>query len=166
MSVTEAIDRTTHDADQETEPQRITPGVAARLVPGTATEVSIEAGRHTFTIDEPEALGGSDLGATPVDHLLAALGACQVISFQVWAQKLGVELSGVEVDLHGDLDLRGFFGTGDVRPGFQGIEVAVRLDGPESRERYQELVDAVEEHCPVLDNLRSTVPVTSTFTLA
>lgn len=173
MSVTDTIDRTTTapdtdapDTTTQSEPQRITPRVAARLVPGTATEVRIDAGHHAFTIDEPEALGGTDLGANPVEHLLAALGACQVISFQVWAQKLGIEVDHVAVDLSGDLDLRGFFGTADdVRPGFEQIEVAVRLEGPEDRERYQELVDAVEEHCPVLDNLRATVPVRGSFTL-
>lgn len=148
----------------ETAPQHLTPQVRATLV--TGTQVHVTAGSHEFTIDEPAGLGGTDLGANPVEHLLAALGACQVITFQVWAGTLGIRLDSVDVQLSGHLDLRGFFGTAEgVRPGFDGIQVDVRITGPETRERYDALVAAVEEHCPVLDNLRSRVPVETVVTV-
>jgi uncharacterized OsmC-like protein len=61
--------------------------------------------------------------------------------------------------------VHGFFGLNpDVRPGFQSIDVAVRLSGPETSERYAELTKLVDEHCPVLDVLTVGVPVRSTFT--
>lgn len=168
MTITENTEHTenTENSVASTEagpPQRIRPGVRTSLVPGTATQVSVRAGQHAFTIDEPPALGGTDVGANPVEHLLAALGACQVITFGVWAQKLGIQLDSVDVDLNGDLDLRGFFGVDpDVRPGFESIDVEVRLSGPEPQERYDELVSAVERYCPVLDSLGNTVPVKAT----
>lgn len=147
------------------EPQLIRPEVRASLVAGTATQVSVQAGKHAFTIDEPAALGGTDLGANPVEHLLAALGACQVITFQVWAEKLNLTIDELDIALAGDLDLRGFFGLDDtVRPGFESIEVNVSLRGPESAESYDELVRTVERHCPVLDNLGNAVPIRATFT--
>lgn len=152
-------------ARTETEPRHLTPRVRATLV--TGTQVHVTAGSHEFTIDEPAALGGTDLGANPVEHLLAALGACQVITFQVWAGTLGIRVDSIDVQLSGHLDLRGFFGTAaSVRPGFDGIQVDVRITGPETRERYDALVAAVEEHCPVLDNLRSRVPVETVVTVA
>jgi uncharacterized OsmC-like protein len=155
-SATDAVDET---------PQVIRPQVRTSLVTGTATQVQVKAGEHAFTIDEPPALGGTDLGANPVEHLLAALGACQVITYQVWAEKLGIQLDSVDVDLAGDIDLRGFFGAAPgVRPGFQSVEVQVQLKGPESQEKYDELVDVVERHCPVLDNLGNPVPVSATVT--
>lgn len=139
----------------------IRPEVTTRLRRGTATEVAVHAGRHAFTIDEPASLGGTDLGANPIDHLLAALGACNVITYQVWAAKLGIQLDGVDIDLAGDLDIRGFFGLDPaVRPGFQGIKVRVTLRGTETKERYAALQQTVEAHCPVLDNLTRGVPVT------
>lgn len=151
------------------EPQWITPQVRAGLVAGTATQVQVRAGAHDWTIDEPAGLGGTDLGANPVEHLLGSLGACQVITFQVWAEKLGITVDHVDVALTGRLDLRGFLGLDpDTRPGFESIDVSVSLSGPETPERYQELTDAVEQHCPVLDTLGgigSTTPVRTTYTI-
>jgi uncharacterized OsmC-like protein len=150
-----------------TEPQLIRPEVRTTLVSGAATEVRVHASSHTFTIDEPESLGGTDKGANPVEHLLASLGACQVITFQVWAEKLGIQLDGVDIALTGEIDLRGFFGLAEgVRPGFQSIEVSVQLSGPESAERYDELTQAVEAHCPVLDGLGNAVPVSTSYAIA
>ncbi|QDQ96927.1 OsmC family protein [Tomitella fengzijianii] len=154
---------TTDTADQH----RLRSEVRAAHVPGTATQVRITARDHAFTIDEPAGLGGDDKGANPVEHLLAALGSCQAITFQVWAQKLGVALDSVDIELGGDIDLRGFFGLDEsVRPGFQGIDVRVSISGPESRERYEQLIATVEKHCPVLDNLAHGVPVTTSARIA
>lgn len=145
----------------------VRPTAATTLVRGTATEVSVVAGAHEFTIDEPEVLGGADRGANPVEHLLASLGACQVITFQFWAAKLGIDVEAIEVRLSGELDVRGFFGLDDsVRPGFRSITADVVVSGPETDERYAELARQVEAHCPVLDVLTASVPVTTTVQFA
>lgn len=150
-----------------TKSTQLTATVDGALVRGTATEVAITAGAHQFTIDEPAGLGGTDKGANPIEHLLAALASCTVISYQVWAEKLGLTLTGVDVALKGDIDLAGFFGTEEgVRPGFQTIDLAVTLTGPESDASYRRLEEAVATHCPVLDNLTNGVPVRTTVELA
>jgi uncharacterized OsmC-like protein len=126
-----------------------------------ATEVSVKVGSgHRFIVDEPPALGGADKAANPVEYTLASLGSCQAITYRVWAAELGVKLDRVEIDIGGDLDLRGFLGLDDrVRAGFSAVRARVRLAGPESDARYQELADAVDAHCPVLDLFRNPVPV-------
>nr|WP_257908385.1 OsmC family protein [Janibacter limosus] len=87
----------------------------------TGTEVTLTSRQFSYTIDEPPAPGGTDKGANPVEHLLAALASCTVISYRVWADKLGLTVDTIDVDLRGDLDLAGFLGTDDsVRPGFPG----------------------------------------------
>ena len=125
------------------------------------TEVAVKVGSgHTFAVDEPEALGGANAAANPVEYALAALGSCQAITYQVWAAQLGVKLHKVEIGVDGDIDLRGFFGIDDgVRPGFNTVRIRVSLSGPESEARYRELAAAVDAHCPVLDLFRNSVPV-------
>jgi uncharacterized OsmC-like protein len=117
---------------------------------GVATDVRI--GRHEVLIDEPPALGGADAGPNPVEFALAGLLSCQVVTHRFWAARLDIPLEDVQVDVEGDLDMRGFFGSEDgVRPGFGEVRVKVRLTGPASPEQYRELQAAVDQHCPVLD---------------
>ena len=68
----------------------------------------------------------------------------------------------MNVEAEGSIDLQGFFGTDPgVRPGFQGINVTLDVTGPETAEAYAELIRQVDEHCPVLDNLLTGLPVTT-----
>lgn len=122
------------------------------------TLVHVKARGHEFTVDEPAALGGADAAANPVEYALAALGSCQVITYQFWAAKLGITLDSIRVTVAGDLDLHGFFGfDNEVRPGFRGVRVSVDLGGPD-RSRFPELQIAVDQHCPVLDLFSNPTP--------
>jgi uncharacterized OsmC-like protein len=128
------------------------------------TEVDIRTGAHSFKVDEPAALGGADVAANPVQYALASLGSCQAITYQFWAEQLGIGFDTLSVRVEGDLDIRGFLGFDDsVRPGFSAVRVEVAVTGPESQERYQELAAAVDQHCPVLDLFANPVPVTRTL---
>ena len=124
-------------------------------------EVIVKVGSgHKFTVDEPEALGGGNAAANPVEYALAALGSCQAITYRVWAAQLGVKLDKVEIGIDGDIDLRGFFGIDDgIRAGFNAVRINVSLSGPEHAARYEELAAEVDAHCPVLDLFRNPVPV-------
>lgn len=136
--------------------------VGAELTESLKMDVDIR--QHRITVDEPTALGGTDEGPNPVELVLAALTTCQAITYRVWAMKLGIALESVNVEADGDIDLRGFFGVDDtVRPGYSAVRLRVKLDGPESPERYQELADAVDGHCPVLDFTGTAVPVERTI---
>lgn len=165
--MTQTIEHTTTSQPSPAASTQLQSAVRASLRPGTATEVAISARDHSFTIDEPADLGGADRGANPVEHLLAALASCTVITYTVWAEKLGLTLDGVDVAVDGNIDLRGFLGLDDtVRPGFQEINLAVRLTGPDSAEDYRRLEETVATHCPVGDNLTAGVPVHSRVTIA
>ena len=105
-----------------------------------------------------------DVAANPVQYALASLGSCQAITYQFWAEQLGIGFDTLSVRVEGDLDIRGFFGFDDgVRPGFSAIRLEVTVTGPESPERYQDLAAAVDRHCPVLDLFANPVPVTRTL---
>lgn len=128
------------------------------------TEVDVRIGDHVVKIDEPEALGGTNLAPNPVEFALAALGSCQAITYRFWSEKLGIRIDRLHVDVTGDLDVHGVFGLKDgVRAGFGDVDVRVRVSGPEPAERYEELRRAVDEHCPVLDIFSNPVPVTTSM---
>lgn len=120
----------------------------------------ITLGTYRVHVDEPPALGGQHTAPNPVEYYLAALLSCQVVTYRFWAERLGVQVDSLSASAEGDLDVRGFFGLDDnVRPGFQQIRVTVNVSGPESPERYLELQEAVDAHCPVLDLTTEATPV-------
>jgi uncharacterized OsmC-like protein len=127
---------------------------------GVTEVASLTGSGHRVIVDEPASLGGGNVAANPVEYALIALGSCQAITYRLWAAQLGIALESVRVEVEGDLDVRGLFGISDsVRPGFSTVRLRVRLSGPESAERYEELSSAVDAHCPVLDLFSNPVPV-------
>lgn len=105
-------------------------------------------------VDEPPELGGADQAMNPVELILAALGTCQEIMYAAYASVLDVQLDGVSVDCKGNLDLRGLFGMEETVPsGYSKIRFETNISSPESPDKIRNLVQAVEEHCPVLDTL-------------
>jgi uncharacterized OsmC-like protein len=130
-----------------------------------ATRVTV--GKHQFRVDEPESLAGDDAAASPVEVALGALISCQVVVYRLYANALGITVDDIAIEATGGLDARRLFGLDhDVRAGFASVHLDIAITGPESHERYQELKDVVDAHCPVLDLFANPTPVTATVTKA
>ncbi len=157
MSVGDAIEAREQAIGAEPERARIVYRTSGELAGPML--VRLNARKHSIEVDEPKGIGGGDAAASPVEYALMALASCQAITYRLWATKLGIDLDGLEIAVEGDLDLHGFFGLDDrVRAGFSAIRIDVTPIGPEP-ERFRELADAVDAHCPVLDLIRQPVPV-------
>jgi len=109
--------------------------------------------------DEPENMGGTDEGPNPVEFLLVGLGSCLCIMTRMMARKMRVDLDVVDVDVEGDLDLRGMQGAEGVRAGFQQVRAELKLQGDLSEEEKEKLLQMVELSCPVDDSLAHEVDV-------
>jgi uncharacterized OsmC-like protein len=59
----------------------------------------IKAGSHSFLADIPGSDGGSELGPSPHELMLAALGACTSMTVKMYAQRKEWNVTGVEVTL-------------------------------------------------------------------
>lgn len=99
--------------------------------------------RHPFDLhaDEPQALGGTDQGANPVEHLLNALAACVTTSLVAHAAVRGIAIEHLESQLDGRIDLRGFLGLDpDVPKGYQHIRIRFTVKtAPENLPKLKEL---------------------------
>lgn len=123
-------------------------------------KVAVQARHFSITIDEPEALGGTDTGMNPVELLLGSLGACQTIVARVYAAQFNVQLDDFQVEVIGDIDLDGFFGTSDVRPGYSDIRYNFHLQSPSPPERIRSFIEHLQKVCPVGDTLVNAVKLT------
>lgn len=132
-----------------------------------AVATRLQAGRHEFVIDEPAALAGDDVAASPVEIALGALIGCQVVVYRLYAQVLGIHVDDIRVRAEGDLDAARLLGKDpSVRPGFGAIRLHIEITGPETLERYEQLRDAVDANCPVLDLFANPTPVEARVTKA
>ena len=59
----------------------------------------IEIGPNTIMADEPDSLGGNDLGPRPHELVLAGLGACTAMTLRMYADRKGIPLKGIGVHL-------------------------------------------------------------------
>ena len=75
--------------------------VKVRLAgPGYTTEVKTPY--HHLLADEPEEVGGNNLGPTPYDLLMAALGTCTAMTLQMYANRKKWDLKEITVFLDHD----------------------------------------------------------------
>ena len=119
-----------------------------------------------MSVDEPAALGGTDVAPNPVELVLAALGTCQEIMYSAYASVMGIQLTKVIVDVKGYLDLKGLFGMDESVPaGFKKICYETSLESPADSETLRKLVQVVESHCPVYDTLARAIEVTGSVSI-
>lgn len=129
-----------------------------QLVHGLRTEATIR--QFSFIVDEPQTLGGTDQGPNPVELVLAALGTCQEIVYAAYAAALNIPLRAVRIRVRGTLDLRGLFNVAPVQAGLNEVTYHVDIDSPAEPTVIRQLVELVDQHCPVLDTLRRPVATT------
>lgn len=115
---------------------------APKMVKGTA-------GRFDIIMDQPESIGGTDLGPSPLEIVTAALVGCAGITFGVIAKQMDFSFSGIELEADGDVDIRGFMGQPGVCRHFCNFRGTFVVETEESEERLQEVAAQVENRCPV-----------------
>jgi uncharacterized OsmC-like protein len=132
------------------------------------TETSWLNGAHSKTkirdfsleADEPQGLLGSDKAPNAVELVLASIGSCLTVGFAYNAAAMGIDIRSLDIDIKGNLDLRGFLGLSDtIRPGYQKITATCRVDCDAPREKLEELCNYVRRTSPVGDIVGNAEPL-------
>src|SRR5438876_5031555 len=97
----------------------------------TPLSCSVDIGRAIYDAQAHTGVGGAGTAACSGDLLLGALAACAQLTCQLVATAMGIATRRIEVEVEGDLDLRGTLGISrDVPVGFDQIRVRFDIDAP------------------------------------
>jgi putative redox protein len=107
----------------------------------------IRAGHHELMADESTALGGQDVGPSPYELLVAALGACTAITLKMYAERKEWPLEELHVGL--------FFQVVD---GKQRIDRTLTVSGNLDEAQRARLAD-IAERTPVTLTLKTGLEI-------
>ena len=121
----------------------------------------VSTASHYWLADEPESVGGNNMGPDPYEHLLAGLGACTAMTLRMYATRKKLAIKHIKVELKHSRNY--LLDCQECEEQSQGIEAIVReisfigeLDAKQQA-RFLEIADK----CPVHKTLHNNVKVIS-----
>jgi len=118
----------------------------------TATQRSklthdVSVRKHRMTADEPEDMGGEDMGPSPQELLAASLASCTAITMEMYAKRKGWNVDGLAVEC-------------DYQPAERGtvtrFELIMKMPAHLSDEQVDKL-KVIAAKCPVHRTLEGEV---------
>ncbi|MCF8303789.1 MAG: OsmC family protein [Bacteroidales bacterium] len=127
----------------------------------SAATTRVKARNFEIIVDEPEALGGTDVAPNPVEYVLASFAGCLNVMGHLVAQEMGFELKNLKMEIEGNLNPAKLFGKSDAeRAGYKNITIKLIPETEADDTILEKWMHAVESRCPVSDNLQNITPVT------
>ena len=118
-----------------------------------------EIGPHQLKGDEPVAFGATDVGPSPYDFLLAALGTCTSMTISLYARRKSWPLEKVTVSLHHSKIHATDCAECETKVGkIDRIEREIQLTGALTSEQRSKLME-MAERCPVHQTLTSEINI-------
>lgn len=128
------------------------------------TDVSVRD--LTVTIDEPTERGGTNLGATPTETLVTALIGCTTVVSHRIADRLGITLENMSVDVDADFDRRGVMQEEHLTVPFPKMDLRITVTSAAPEEQIEQLKEDLKKFCPISNVIRqSGTDLTETWTV-
>ena len=118
-----------------------------------AQKISVD--KHTLYSDEPEELKGDDLGPSPFELLLSALGSCTAITLTMYAEMKKINLDVISVRLN-------YIPPNKLENTPSRITRKIHLEGDFTKAQRDRMLE-IADRCPVHRTLRQGVDIMSSI---
>lgn len=134
--------------------------VVTETGPGKFTQ-EVTIGSHVLIADEPTENGGNDLGPSPYDFLIAALGTCTAMTVRTYADFKKIPLKKIIVRLtHAKVYAQDCADCENSNAKIDHIDRKIELQGDLSDEQRMKLL-AIANKCPVHRTLTSQTTIST-----
>lgn len=120
---------------------------SAKGISHSRTDVAIRD--LTFSIDEPEARGGTNLGPAPTEAALAALAGCTNVIGNKCADRLGVDIGHLSIEIACEFDRRGVTLEEEIDVPFVALSQVVTSNGTATDDDLARVAREVAKYCPL-----------------
>ncbi|MBD3630606.1 alpha/beta fold hydrolase [Cyclobacterium sp.] len=136
--------------------------VKVRLA-GNGYTSEVKTRYHHLLADEPEEVGGDNLGPTPYDLLMAALGTCTAMTLQMYAQRKKWRLEEINVYLdHDKVHRKDSDNVDDKKAKVSRFTRSLEITGDVDETQRKRLLE-IANKCPVHRTLEEDIIIDTRF---
>lgn len=122
----------------------------------THARTSARTGKHELIIDEPATRGGTDLGPTPIETMIASLLGCTNVILNRVAEKNRVEVKALALAAEASFDRRGVMLEEEVPVPFPEIRLTIDLTTAATDLQVERVKSDLGKFCPVSKVIRQS----------
>ena len=100
-------------------------------------------------IDEPEARGGTNLGLTPTETLLASLIGCSNVITHRIAEKQGVKIENLDITADAKFDKSGASIIEEIEVPFPEVNLNINIKCDANEEQFNKIKEQLRMYCPI-----------------
>ena len=107
-------------------------------------------------IDEPTERGGTNLGLTPTETMVAALIGCTNVITNKIVDSYDMKIDAMDVDVEAQFDRRGVTLQDDVQVPFPSMTLNINIKSPNSADQFEKVKVDLKKFCPIAKVIRES----------
>jgi uncharacterized OsmC-like protein len=162
--MSERIDRIKESVERNAKAISLRPSVGlgtakTRVTLREGLTCDVQDGAWKLVVDASQKSGGDGSAPDPGVYGRTALGSCLAIGYGMWAAKLGVTFTSLQVEVQADYDGGGMYAVTDAPPGYRQLRVIVTVESDASEADVQNVIAEADAHSPYLDVFTRAIDV-------